>query len=329
MMKLLLTTFLSFSTLLLSADCNTFIKENFGDNYSAIKREVSEDDLFNEGKIADIHYVISANNRTIAVVKEFDKGLDSQGDFQKELNAYYLLEKSSNNFFNTPKLLKSGEDSDHYYLMLSVAAGENLYHWLKEGSLDQLLEGVELSGQALRKFHSRLIKRPLKENIARKYNRAKLFDKFIDKPSIGIKEVKDHFLTTKFTLGQVHGDLHPGNVFYDDQSKEVTFIDFSTLTNPVKTMKGDPIAADAMKYLTSLQSVAYVYGYRCDEIKEIEEAFFKGYGRDLLSDEEIDLFKTYYALDLMDLIQDSQESSPLRKKQFAKLYEYATTWVVS
>ena len=320
-MRLFLTTTLTCATLLATASCDKFAKDSLGTQFTCKQREIASDDLFNEGKIADIYYVRSPSNRNIAVIKEFDKNEGSKADFQRELSAYNMLEKPRNHFFNSPTLLKSGEDDDHYYLMLTLASGENLYHWLRNGPRDQFLDGVEHSAKALRQFHSRLVERPLKENMARKKSRAQLYDSFneVDK--------KKRFLNTEFTLGQVHGDLHPGNIFYDPESNEVTFIDFSTLTNPVKTMRGDPIAADAMKYLTSLQAVAHVYGYNQDEIDEIEAAFFKGYGTDLLSEEEIQVFKNYYALDLIDLINESNETDPLRKKQFAKLHEFAVTYV--
>ncbi|APR85094.1 Hypothetical protein A7982_10443 [Minicystis rosea] len=76
----------------------------------------------------------------------------------------------------------------------------------------------------------------------------------------------------------VHGDFHPGNVFYDAEGR-ITFIDTSRLHGSLNA-EGMPIGSPARDFAAFDHKVAtfgQTYGLRSDEISSLQAAFRRGY----------------------------------------------------
>lgn len=306
-----------------------FVETTFPKGHEAIAKDsLDTEDFVEDGKFAHVYY-IKKEGQTVAVLKEFGKTPSSIKDYKKELKALERLKKLHSLPFS--EMLLSGEDNNYYYIVMECASGKSLNLWLKEISkagfmrpvyFKNFLRGIKRTGEELKKFHltykeTSLELSPKKEE----YDRSR-FDYFYQRwekepiPGIHIRRLQEKEenlrpLVRHATIGQVHGDLHIGNIFFDSKKDMVTFIDFSTLNYPNETKTGLPLSLDVMKLLTSLKVLAKTYGLSDKEIRQIEKAFFDGYGKDMISESEIEYYTILETLNLIECYDKQKELLPL------------------
>ena len=312
----LLTLFFLKSSLLADG-AEEFIQTTPFKNASIFKK--IDDDLVENGKFADIYY-IHEEGKVVAVLKEFHKVPSSTRDYQKEIRAFEELKRSKTLPYSP--LIVHGEDSNYYFIIMQCAKGSSLNSQLKEIGksswgrillLKNFLKGVKKTGASLRAFHQKTL--TTSANPSRAIFERQRFDYFYSRTPIkGVDLEKLSYLEkslkeTPMLLGQVHGDLHIGNIFFDPKTEEVTFIDFSTLSNSKKG--GIPVASDAMKLVISLKVLGKTYGLSSKEIKQIEDAFFEGYGTDMLSYEEMAYYTLLELLNLIECYDQENELAPI------------------
>ncbi|MCF7852370.1 MAG: aminoglycoside phosphotransferase family protein [Simkaniaceae bacterium] len=355
-MNKLINFILLFFTSFAAADSiDDFVEMTLGQRCEIIPKEAidQEPDMIEDGMLARIYFVKNGYEN-IAVVKVFPKEIGAQRDYIRERKAYESLMFQQSANLNPPHLMAAGEDEEHTYLIMEMAKGKSLNKWLRAAGQSYLkrkqkilyaLEAIEESSRYLRAFHERTRHLPLKQDpYSLKWANGR-FEWLIDhceKNTVqGIdlvtlkslhQEMQKKITEQSLTLGQTHGDLHPGNVFYDPMEHRVTFIDFTRLSYPLQTYTGEPIARDAMQYLMTLQACAKGYGWTQEEIQLIEDAFFKGYGQDSIRPIELNYYKLIEAIEIIDTFDadayDVKASSDLLKAQFEKMYAFSKAVVI-
>ncbi len=100
--------------------------------------------------------------------------------------------------------------------------------------------------------------------------------------------------------GIIHGDTHPGNIFYDQSSNKVTFIDFQ-MTPDLKV--GGPIGYDVANFITSVEFLGQYNHIPKEEIERLTASFLTNYrdhGPRLLDQDlafyQHDIYKRYSRL---------------------------------
>jgi len=139
----------------------------------------------------------------------------------------------------------------NFVVVLGIAAGESVHSLgekLLQGQITakQWNDGLRSVGEAIGKIHFTLASPETKKSLSR-----------------GIANLKA-FKTT------IHDDLHGGNVFYDDKSHQVTFIDVASMADSL-TDKTSPL-----KDVSDFCSSAKPFNTKSPEG---EESFVEGYKR--------------------------------------------------
>ncbi len=328
-----------------------FVEESMGSEYCVKERTISarDSDLIEDGKLADIFFV-QKEGHTVAVVKQFGKTKKPRRDYHREVCALQEMKEQGTLPFS--EIITAGEDNDHFYIIMKLAEGRSFNQWLKEigrsslgreKKLDALCKGIEQAGRHLRKFHLFYQRENFSLDTEAFNNNEKYFgylqNRIKNNPISGIeakllnrreKELEKRLTHHKIIVGQIHGDLHPGNIFYASKSDEVTFIDFSTLTYPKRINKGLPVAQDAVKCILTLKVVAKIYGLTDQEIDKIESAFYRGYGKDMIGSSEKNYFGLIQGIDLIhsyDVDHEEVEDKPKLLAQLNTILDYGTELV--
>ena len=312
MKKLILSVACLATSALFGGSAKEFLRESMGEDYRL--KSYKGTDFIDGGSSAKIHFV-TRNREPVAVLKQYDQTIPQRRMYEAERKAYEELGMRSDADLNAPALFVAGEDDEHCYLIMDIAKGEamnRIMQDVKKGKLkiDELYAAIEESSRLLRQFHDYSGRTNLKKNYFRIHSTNRIIMNGLDElpeedfDTLKLREHHDkllnRFMASNAAIGQVHGDMHPGNAFYDPKTNTVSMIDFSSVNQPAQNNEGEFIARDAMKYLFTLQISAFQYGYSQEEIDTIEQAFFNGYGRDKLKQSEMEYFKFYYAIDMID-----------------------------
>jgi len=93
--------------------------------------------------------------------------------------------------------------------------------------------------------------------------------------------------------GIIHGDTHPGNIFYDPKTDQISFIDFGS-THLAR--EGAPILQDAGNFLLTFEVFASYYHLTPNEIDKLTHTFLETYKSKIpeATNESINFYKNYY-----------------------------------
>lgn len=259
------------------------------DNLKIVRREYL-DDLAESGTIDEIFFINNLANERLLVLKVKEERSTHRGP-SNELAAMRYMEHLPFKDFRPVKLYGSTNlifDSQLYEVIaMERAPGKTLNTYLSEISslpeacakrkqlLEELSEGVRATAKALAELHS--IQPKTEINPIYKQRKNYVFNKFLNKtPGSKTQEALEHFNTLKDNSprGLIHGDLNPGNIFYDAKSKKVTFIDFETLLD---STSGGPVAFDLAQFSLLFEALGNFYGFTEEEQKILDRTFFLEY----------------------------------------------------
>lgn len=80
-------------------------------------------------------------------------------------------------------------------------------------------------------------------------------------------------------IGYIHGDAHPGNLFYDSEQDLLFFTDLDRVCSSIGA-NGEPAGPVAFEYVFALLSLKFdasLHGLTTEEIQKIEESFHEAY----------------------------------------------------
>ena len=93
--------------------------------------------------------------------------------------------------------------------------------------------------------------------------------------------------------GLIHGDTHPGNIYYDQETDTLSLIDFGSAH---LERKGAPVLQDAANFLLTLEIFAAYYHLTPEEITSLKNRFTTTYSLKVpgATDEALQFYKSYY-----------------------------------
>ena len=248
---------------------------------------------------APVFFLLDNQGKKIATVKLFSN-LD---EFARELSALQRFEEEGFQVIKSPQNLgvaKSGELGvlvssvapgaaiDDYLQRLGAATGDN-----RNTELERTKQAVKGNARALSELHSVLggqvserfwqqhinavrdIEGKL-STIVREGNLLSLDESWLhDK----IEQVINDAIANPGLASLVHGDAHPGNFFWDEQTQQLTAIDTPTMHYSMGE-GGELIGAAARDYGNFYQKLAHFginYALSLAEVEELQQAFADEY----------------------------------------------------
>jgi len=287
-----------------------------------IKQHLLLEDVAESGSQSLIFYINDAQGEPIAVMKQESINTDYYSNHEYEYLALNSLNKMNFDKFHPVRLYgvfekAISEKVSNGYIVESVAKGKSLNGFVKEvGKEKDLLKreeqfyvlkrGVEKTALGLGELHSK-----------KHYSHAS---------SYFIEQFHDTEETSKTKIasdlpgpfGIIHGDLHLGNVFYDEDEDIATFIDFSSSYH---SRNGGPIAQDLANFIITMEMLGSYHGLTQSEIKELNDVFLTAYTKTgpQVTDEAIQTYRKYF---LLVYAEDISEWDDKQKEQAEFLYYY-------
>ncbi len=252
-----------------------------------IKEHSSPTDLAESGLGDPVFIVVDKNNSPIGVVKTISLKLpDGKKSFKSEFESLNKLNHLHLKKFHTIKLKGTAETTINGektgLIAEEFAPGSSLNHYLKkiahtsdpherEKLLTELNRGVEKTALALAELHQ------YKKFSHPAHNYLIKFD-------------TDH---PPGPYGLIHGDTHPGNIFYDAKTDTLSFIDFGSSH---LGREGAPVLQDASNFLLTLEIFSAYYHLTTAEIHTLTQTFTEGYQTHMpaATSEALAFYRSYY-----------------------------------
>ncbi len=295
-------------------------------------RKNSTDDLVEGGRFADIFFIEPKDQETI-VIKRFPKKENKSFEFRKEKEAFSYFSKKQIRSFTTPRLIKSAEDDEYYYLVMSKAKGISLNQMLKKRQMlpfwerqsydlkiKQALKNLSISLYELHHLNAHSSIKKISSNskgpdalfqrVSKEFkNKAQIHQKF----QILRLKMKDKSIA----FGVTHGDLHLGNIFFDQETQSIELIDFSTLSGHDQENAKMAISEEVASFVAHFKAIAFIYGIQEEESEYLLQAFYENYPHYSLMKEEVTYYQIITFMKLVDICQEGstnfQVNSQMKK----------------
>ena len=268
----------------------------------SLKEHSSPADLAESGQGDPVFIVTDKKNNPIGVIKTISiEETDGKNSYKAEFAA---LDTLSHVPFKTFHIIQPKGSAETILngkktglIAEELAAGNSLNHLLKKianargierkSLFNELNRGVEKAALAMAELHQ------YKTFAYPAHNYVIKFD-------------TDH---PPGPYGIIHGDTHPGNIFYDANSDTLSFIDFGSTH---LERKGAPILQDVGNFLLTLEIFSAYYKLSPTEAATLENNFMEIYRSKIphATDKAIEFYKRYYIKTFLNSqIFDAAQSS--------------------
>jgi hypothetical protein len=263
---------------------------------------------------------------TVAAVKVFPKTEEHIQEFARELSALDRLGRENLSNQGAVRRLGAGRTPEGAgVLIMSGAAGRSIDSLLvalgkREASLDEVRQAVQRNGEALARLHTATTTAAPASPAVTKV--------FVDDFNVSLQQLealaaKNPRLARVIDLAAVrrqaneliagieknpgtgtvvHGDYHPGNVFYDAAQGRITMIDVARTHTSIDTA-GTGIASagrDAATFVSALMIFGQQYNVPRGQLAELQASFLQSYSsavaRPAFSAEALAFHRARYAL---------------------------------
>jgi len=316
MKRFLLSLFIALHSLGFAIPIEVFVQDNLNLPRAKIQMH-SQDDLVEGGRCAHLFFVKDLASGELFVIKRYPKLNGTPLDFKKEVAAYRYLEQKDFHELKVPLVIQTFEDDEDSYLVMSKAKGQSLNHLLKhskkKATIRVIKEAIQKIAVCLHELHESMPSNSLSKKSGNRIHDDALISYVETILHDEQHELKARYdaLKSKINIGDVkigvtHGDIHPGNIFYDPINHQVTLIDFSTLSANQKKHEGSPIAEEIANFLIHFEAVATLHGLSNHEIRELTEVFKASYPDYETIENEVDF---YVLIELMRLLEITSDQS--------------------
>jgi serine/threonine protein kinase len=336
-MKKLFYLFILFPLLVFCKPIEDVVRENLAIEKAKIKKNAI-DDIVEGGKLASIYFVEDLDRKKTVIIKRFDKEQGGLFEYQKEKEAYAYLSSKNYQYLHFPSLIQAFEDEEYAYLIINKAEGMTINSLIKKRNKLNLFErhaldreihdAMEKTAKAIHELHTKnhcIPKKFIQENS----HEPKRYVHKITASMRNKKQVESNFfhlrnqmLNKKIAFGLTHGDLHMGNIFYDQKLGQVTLIDFATLSGKADQLSKIPIAEDIGIFIAHFEAIGAIHDLKEHEINRFIETFKKSYpGYERMSI-EVEYYRFMSHLRLYELSQDPSGHTNI-DKQLKKILVYS------
>lgn len=294
-----------------------------------------------EGLSGDPLFLVKdRNGKLLFVVKAFVDDRDTLENFAAIMTAHKLMESLEfNTFFCTPPIASIRLEREKMHITLiafEAAQGQSVNSFLKSHAIEIACKAVEAQGCALAELNSihadqaehlsiyyieqatQCLKECLQDIVA-------FSDQFplnIQKLSMALLEKWKKVLPAPQPLGFIHGDAHPGNIFFDEKSNTLTLTDLDRLVYSIdaQSAPAGPIAFEFTFARLSLKFSAEAHHILSEDIVRLDEAFVrsyqKGIGNRFPSQDALDYYAALFWMRKVHLIAHAEPGiKPLMQEQ--------------
>ncbi|GAB5411329.1 MAG: hypothetical protein ChlgKO_04430 [Chlamydiales bacterium] len=180
-----------------------------------------------------------------AVTKKFE----NPRDIDKEKKAYNFIHRAEFTHISAPYILQT---TDHE-LTMTYAPGIELSELIENADLDLLKKAVRKTALGFSELHTKT--NAYKTKVAYSYN---------------VPELEQQ-------AAVIHGDPHPGNLFYDEATDKLIFIDLIDMAPSLQGQRGGPLARDAIYARNYIKLKAEFSGRSNREIATLMKTFDANY----------------------------------------------------
>ncbi len=248
-----------------------------------LKEHSAPKDLAEAGLGDPIFMVLNGENQPIGVIKTVSiDDPDARASFEAEYKTLDLINHLPLKNFHAIQLRGTSETKSLGIVAEDVAKGSSLNTYLKMISnsssiekrsqlLHELKMAITHTANALAELHNYQSFPYPEQKYLMKYD--------TDQPP--------------GPFGIIHGDTHPGNIFYDAKSDFLTFIDFGSAN---LSGEGAPVLQDAANFLLTFEIFASYYRLTPEEITLLTNSFIATYQAQIPSAtlESLTFYKNYY-----------------------------------
>jgi serine/threonine protein kinase len=284
---------------------NTFFSKN--EEELTLKEHSAPKDLAEAGLGDPIFMVLDKNKQAIGVIKTISiEDPDGRASFRAEYEALDQINHLPLKHFHAIHLRGTSETISQGIIAQDFAKGSSLNSYLKKISktsnskertllLNQLKRAVSLTATSLAELHNYQSFPYPEQKYLMKYD-------------------TDH---PPGPFGMIHGDTHPGNIFYDEKTDSLTFIDFGSAN---LSEYGAPVLQDAANFLLTLEIFASYYKLNQAEITLLTETFTTNYQAQIPSatPEALTFYKNYFLKTFAD--PDNWDPKFSDQSQFIQTY---------
>ncbi len=180
-----------------------------------------------------------------AVTKKFE----NPRDIDKEKKAYNFIHRAEFTHISAPYILQTTE----HEITMTYAPGIELSELIENADMELLNRAVRKTALGFSELHTKT--NAYKTKVAHSYNVP------------GIKQQP----------AVIHGDPHPGNLFYDEATDKLIFIDLIDMTPSLQRHIGGPLARDAVYARNYIKLQAEYSGRKKADVEKIMEIFDNHY----------------------------------------------------
>lgn len=321
---------------------NTICVDRFDLDTSTHTQELYEPtgDL-SEGLSGDPLYLIkNKEGRLLFIVKAFTGNRDTLQSFSAIMTAsnfLYSLNLKQFTFTQPIAFIHLKRDDAHACLVaMEAAEGQSLISMIKSRSVENSLKAAAKLGKALAELNC--IQSPNAANFSPYYLEKELLwftdcVKAISQdpnrfPLNSTSLTESFFRKWKNVLDMpspfsyIHGDAHPGNVFFNAETGVLTLTDFDRLVYSIDPQKA-PAGPSGFEFVFARQSLKFsatAHHFSPEEIEKLDEAFVKNYkegmGNKFPSQEVLDYYTALFWMRKVYLFATAQKDlMPVMKEQ--------------
>ncbi len=271
-----------------------------------IKQHSSPTDLAEAGQGDPVFLVYTKDNKPLGVIKTISiENPDGRFNYKSEYESLEFMNRGNFKNFHMIQFKGIAETTFHgkktALIAEETAKGNSLNYYLKkigkstnrkerEKNLHMLKRGIYKLGYALGELHKYKTYKNPSHDYVMKFDLEKLPGPY----------------------GIIHGDTHPGNIFFDPNTDTLSFIDFGSMN---LHQKGAPVLQDAANFLSVLEIFSSYYHLSEEEQKDLKNTFLMSYHREIpeANQDSISFYQNYYfklfaSLDNFDEKQKDQGS---------------------
>jgi len=251
------------------------------------------------------------------VVKAYVGERETLENFSALMEGDALLSGLHLQSFSFPRLIAAvrlvKENMRACLIAMEAAQGQTLNALIKSHALSDALKAAALLGKALAELNSASAKQAthpspfyVERNVRWLFEGLKDIASFPARFPLDLKvaiapifEILGEIQKAPSTLSFIHGDAHPGNVFYEEESGRLILTDFDRLTYSADKQKAPsgPAAFEFVFSRFSLKFSAVAHRLLPEETDTLDKAFVSAYKEGMQG-----LFPTQTALDYYTLL---------------------------
>lgn len=275
----------------------TFIQDTLGYKLQSVKiQKHKSNDPMDEGLNSQILDLQSKSGKTLCIIKQVEDPILGR----QEKDSIDLLSQLQISFLEPIKVKGYKSFDDCYIFAMEQAKGESLstlirnvgrapqYKPSRPKAYAHLLDAFARTAVVFKELHAAMPKKQIaQEYIGRnrkiistfvsRYDRYKMRiqkEEFVSH----VEKLEKQYNTRTDKIGYIHGDSHPGNIFYDKETEKISLIDLEDMGPSIYNKEdGGPCVEDYLRIIYFFRLMSLKAHLTKKEISTVETLFDRIY----------------------------------------------------